>query len=223
MKIKKILTGKYNPQEHLDLFQKTATQYGCHNMWLQKEVYAQFKLMHQEALKDGIKLKIISSIRNFERQKMIWNDKWTGKKLTQGIHLGMSNYSDGEKASKILKYSAMPCSSRHHWGTDIDLNSLEPHFFDVSEGLIIYNWLKSNAHKYGFYQVYDAKIKSQRTGYEEEKWHWSYLPTAQNYLIKYNELVDYKDYKGFLGALMAKELQVIELYVNGVNSTSIIF
>ena len=35
---------------------------------------------------------------------------------------------------EIMKYSSMPSTSRHHWGTDIDLNSLENSYFEKGEG-----------------------------------------------------------------------------------------
>ncbi|NJK84501.1 MAG: M15 family metallopeptidase [Saprospiraceae bacterium] len=39
-----------------------------------------------------------------------------------------------ERALKILKYSSMPGTSRHHWGTDIDLNSFSNSYFEQGEG-----------------------------------------------------------------------------------------
>ena len=65
----------------------------------------------------------------------------------------------------------MPGStSRHHWGTEIDIHSLKNGDFADGEGLKIYEWLTTHAEDYGFYQPYTAE-----QGYEEEeKWHWSY-------------------------------------------------
>ena len=48
----------------------------------------------------------------------------------------------------------MPSTSRHHWGTDIDLNSLNNSYFSSGKGLKEYDWLTTNANHYGFYQVY---------------------------------------------------------------------
>jgi len=44
----------------------------------------------------------------------------------------------------------MPTASRHHWGTDVDINSVDPDYFMNGTGLKEYEWLKKNAYKYGF-------------------------------------------------------------------------
>jgi zinc D-Ala-D-Ala carboxypeptidase len=58
--------------------------------------------------------------------------------------------------------------------------------------------------------------KSGRTGYEEEKWHWSYLPLSGEFLDQYVKQVTYADIKGFAGSEVAKSMQVITRYVEGV-------
>jgi len=118
-------------------------------------------------------------------------------------------------AKKILEYSSMPSTSRHHWGTDIDINSLESDYFKSGKGKLEYEWLTKNEPKYGFYQVYTSK-KNGRTGYSEEEWHWSYLPLANIYLSKYNTLIKLNDIKGFKGFESARKIDVIKDYVNGI-------
>ncbi len=117
----------------------------------------------------GIQLVIRSATRNFEYQRGIWERKWQRPQ-----YMG---WQDIDKARDILTYSAMPGASRHHWGTDIDLNSFENEWFTSGEGADIYAWLTAHAADFGFHQVYDDK-STGRTGYELERWHWSYLPTA---------------------------------------------
>ncbi len=48
----------------------------------------------------------------------------------------------------------MPQASRHHWGTDVDINSVEPEYFESGQGLKEYTWLQENAWKFGFCQPY---------------------------------------------------------------------
>ena len=98
----------------------------------------------------------------------------------------------------------MPTTSRHHWGTDIDLNSLSNSYFEQGKGKKEYEWLIENANKYGFYQVYTSK-ENGRTGYNLEKWHWSYLPLASEYLKFYNANITYKDISGFKGSEYSEE------------------
>jgi LAS superfamily LD-carboxypeptidase LdcB len=134
--------------------------------------------------------------------------------LVEGQNL--TEVTDLEKRAKlILLYSSMPGTSRHHWGTDMDLNSLENSYFDSGEGLKIYQWLTTHAAKFGFCQPYTSKAAG-RTGYEEEKWHWSYWPLSKKLLSDYVKSVRYSDIKGFEGSKTAKSINAIEKYVQGI-------
>jgi LAS superfamily LD-carboxypeptidase LdcB len=162
--------------------------------------------MLDSAKHSGFELKIISGTRNFEEQKSIWERKW----------LKYKNLEPLERALKILEYSSMPSSSRHHWGTDIDLNSLNNSYFNSGKGLAEYNWLSTHANSFGFYQVYNEKSK-HRTGYNSEKWHWSYLPLASEYLKFYNKRIVNSDINGFSGYEQAQKVKIIKDYVNGIS------
>src|SRR5690625_6663701 len=73
-----------------------------------------------------IVFQIRSATRNFEYQKSIWERKWNGESPIENGEILPETTSDPvERALKILRYSSMPGSSRHHWGTDIDLRSEE--------------------------------------------------------------------------------------------------
>ena len=182
--------------------------------YLRQEAYRAFVQMADAAKKDGVQLFIISATRNFSAQKNIWENKWNGKVRVENKDLTTVN-NLSERARLILLYSSMPGTSRHHWGTDMDLNSLENGYFASGQGLKIYNWLLANASTYGFCQPYTSKDKG-RTGYEEEKWHWSYLPLSKVLLTEYKKQVSYKDVAGFAGSEVAEKLGVIEKYVEGV-------
>jgi zinc D-Ala-D-Ala carboxypeptidase len=116
-----------------------------------------------------------------------------------------------------LKYSSMPGTSRHHWGTDMDFNALTNEFFDKGKGKKIYTWLVANAHKYGFCQTYSAMGSDRTTGYQEERWHWSYTPIS----IRLTEIAKarIKDdmISGFLGSETALEIEVVEKYILGIS------
>jgi LAS superfamily LD-carboxypeptidase LdcB len=109
----------------------------------------------------------------------------------------------------------MPGTSRHHWGTDIDLNNLNNEYFESGEGLKIYQWLTAHAHRFGFCQPYTSKTGG-RTGYEEEKWHWSYTPLSIPLLEEYKKTITLSDLTGFMGSGAAVKLDVIKNYVDGV-------
>ena len=170
--------------------------------------------MFRAANKEGVRLVIVSATRNFDYQKKIWEDKWNGKVKVEAKDL--STIPDlNERARLILLYSAMPGTSRHHWGTDIDLNETESEYFETAEGKKVYDWLTAHATEFGFCQPYVSKVNG-RTGYEEEKWHWSYLPLSKNLLEEYKKQIQYEDITGFSGNETASSLQVIEKYVDGV-------
>jgi zinc D-Ala-D-Ala carboxypeptidase len=213
---KNYLLGKFDPSTHADFVKLSDehTRGSGRGAYLRKETYAAFIKMSDAARKEGVELTIISATRNFDSQKRIWENKWNGKVLVEGKDL--TTVTDlKERARLILLYSSMPSTSRHHWGTDMDLNALENSYFDTGEGLKIYTWLKAHAAEYGFCQPYTAK-DAGRNGYEEERWHWSYLPLSGDLLNQYKEAVSYKDISGFKGSMVAKSMDVIKNYVEGV-------
>lgn len=95
----------------------------------------------------------------------------------------------------ILRFSAMPGASRHHWGTEVDFNSTtnahwEPaspptrpvpgRFFALGQ------WLQANAARAGFLQTYTA---GRAGGHSEEAWHYSYAPISVPLRTLFNQEV----------------------------------
>lgn len=202
------LLGRFNPQTDAR-FVKPAdvhTAGAARNQYLRKETYEAFTRMAAAAAQEGITLIIVSATRNFDTQKSIWETKWQAE---------ASIADEAERAKKILLYSSMPGTSRHHWGTDMDLNNLNNAYFESGEGLKIYQWLVAHAHEYGFCQPYTSKVQG-RTGYEEEKWHWSYTPLSVPLLEAYKKTISLNDITGFKGSESAALLDVIKNYVDGV-------
>ena len=203
------LLGKFDPSadERFVKPDDRHTSGAARSQYLRKETYEAFVRMAEAAEKDGVKLIIISATRNFETQKSIWERKWRDE-------AAVANPAD--RARKILQYSSMPGTSRHHWGTDVDLNSLNNEYFSSGEGLKIYEWLTAHAHEYGFCQPYTSKATG-RSGYEEEKWHWSYTPLSVPFLNQYLNTVTVADITGFQGSETAAAIDVIKNYVAGVS------
>lgn len=199
------LLGKFDYKSNPD-FSKVAQEFSSKTLYLQKETYSAFLKMQKAAKIDGVDLIIVSGTRNFTEQKAIWNRKWKR----------YNNLKPIERIYKITEYSSMPSTSRHHWGTDMDLNNLNNSYFDSGKGKEIYEWLTKNANNYGFYQVYTEK-SSGRTGYNLERWHWSYLPLASDYLKTYNSQIKYDNISGFEGSEHAEQVLMIENYVNGIS------
>lgn len=202
---KNFLLGNYDYKDN-PMFVEVSRLHAVKPLYLNSIVYDAFIQMYNAAGEEGISLKIISGTRNFHEQKAIWEKKWKN----------LIDLDPAIRTQKILEFSSMPATSRHHWGTDIDLNNLENSYFESGKGKEEYEWLVSNAYKFGFYQVYTSK-DTGRPGYEEEKWHWSYMPLAALYLQAYNELVSYADIAGFEGSELAEFKQMIQEYVNGIS------
>lgn len=212
------LTGKFD-QSTSSLFTVVPQKYNVsgYKMYLRKETLAAFQDMAEAARKDGVNLNIASATRNFDYQKGLWDSKWTGKMLESGENLAKTIPDSLQRFQKILEYSAVPGTSRHHWGTDIDLNAATPEYFETAEGEKVYDWLTENAATYGFCQPYTAKDESRLTGYNEEKWHWSYLPLSKTFTEEYKSLVTSDDISGFDGDENVSKMDLIDDYVLGIN------
>ena len=156
------------------------------NFQLLPEVARSFELMKEAALKDSINIKIVSSFRSFNKQKKIWN-----RKFKKNDSLG---FSKNKNILKIIEYSTIPGTSRHHWGTDIDIvdDNFKPEgdvlltekFYNDGPYVQLKKWLDMNSEKFGFYIVYTKN--SKRKGFKHEPWHYSFKPISKDIL---NELL----------------------------------
>ena len=204
------LLGQFDPSQRDD-FTVVPALYGIsgYTMYLRTETLNAFLEMANAASRDGVELKIASATRNFDYQKNIWNTKWN--------NLPPEMYGL-DKFKKILEYSAVPGTSRHHWGTEIDINNANPQYFDTEEGKEVYNWLSKNASSYGFCQPYIVKGPDRPTGYNEERWHWSYVPISRGLTQDYKNLITEADIKGFKGDQYISGQDIIYNYVLSINS-----
>ena len=147
-----------------------------------------FQKMKIAAQKAGFKIEIISAYRSYIRQKDIWNRKYKVNKS--------AGFNPDENIKKIIKYSTLPGTSRHHWGTDIDIiDGSIPRKGDVLltekfHGKGPYGplraWMDENAAQFGFLRPYSLDI--QREGFNYEPWHYSYAPLAIPMLKAYLKL-----------------------------------
>lgn len=210
------VTGNFEPGDHEDFVLIDPIYADREGLFLHKRTYDSFKLMWDAAQRDGIKLIIKSATRNFEYQKGIWERKWSGQTSLSDGSTASEILGKTNRALKILKYSSMPGTSRHHWGTDLDLNSFNNSYFTYGEGLKIYNWLTTNAENFGFCQPYTTKDNG-RSGYEEEKWHWTYIPLSRDITNYYSSHISNKEITGFLGSEVATEVDMINNFVLGID------
>lgn len=212
------LMGKFDPAVKDDFSPvPDELNIGGYKMYLRDETLDAFLTMRDAARKEKIELKIASATRNFDYQKNIWNNKWTGYTLVDGKDLSKNIPDEKERFKKILEYSAVPGTSRHHFGTDIDINNANLEYFETENGKKVYEWLVNNAPSFGFCQTYNLKGSVRWTGYNEEKWHWSYLPIARNLTQEYKKLIKNEDISGFLGEEYVIKENIIDNYVLSIN------
>jgi zinc D-Ala-D-Ala carboxypeptidase len=211
------LMGKFDPATHPD-FIKIPIHYADQaDRYLRKDAFISFEQMAKAAKKEGHKLVIKSATRNFENQKRIWENKWKGVTILEDNTKANAIKNPVDRAKKILLYSSMPGTSRHHWGTDIDINAFVNSYFEKGEGEKLYNWMQVNAAKYGFCQVYSEKNDKRINGYNEEKWHWSYMPIATQLSRLAKEKLKNEMIKGFEGSETATSIDMLNNYVLATN------
>ena len=149
---------------------------------MQQEVYKAYEKMRNAAAKEGIEIKLVSAHRSYNRQREIWNAKY--KTLTlQGL-------SAIDAIQEIITYSTLPGTSRHHWGTDIDIiDNANPQSGDVllvekfygdGPSSALRSWMSQNAADYGFLEVYTDH--PNRKGFAHEPWHYTYHSLSKAYL-----------------------------------------
>ena len=155
------------------------------------QALAAYQNMQAAAEKDGIDLALASSFRDFSRQLAIFAGKASGNiavKDQANQIVPLYKLSDWQKLQAILLFSALPGTSRHHWGTDIDVyqpsalgqNQLQLEPWEYQKGgpfVQLSEWLGDNSKSFGFYLPYDQ----YRGGVAEEPWHLSYYPVSGQY------------------------------------------
>jgi LAS superfamily LD-carboxypeptidase LdcB len=142
----------------------------------------------------GFELAVASSYRSFARQLAIWNAKARGERPlldSEGQPLQISEMSEAEILWAILRWSALPGSSRHHWGTDLDVfdRANMPADYQVQltpaettgDGLFaaFHQWLTTylDNDTCAFFRPY----AQDRGGVAPEPWHLSFRPLASEF------------------------------------------
>ncbi|MCB0457469.1 MAG: M15 family metallopeptidase [Flavobacteriaceae bacterium] len=172
------LIGKGNPDLRGESYLTT----------MHKDTVLALQKMKAEAAKENIKIEIVSAYRSFQRQKEIFEGKYS-QYTSEGL-------TPIQAIEKIIEYSTIPGTSRHHWGTDLDLidgNAKRPenvlvasHFHGNGPFCKMKEWMNQYAESFGFYEVYTDN--HNRKGFKYEPWHFSYAPVSIPMLQAYKKL-----------------------------------
>lgn len=182
-KLKDTLTGR--SRDHVIQFQNSHTI-------IHRDVDGPLKALVLSAKNAGFDVAVASGFRDYNSQLNIWNLKASGKRPvldSSGNPLEVSKLTPEDLCFAILRWSALPGTSRHHWGTEIDVfdrNSL-PKDYQVqlipkeaaSGGIFarFNEWLDRNILEHGFFRPYSKDMG----GVSPEWWHLSYTPVSQRY------------------------------------------
>lgn len=167
--------------------------------FLHPDVIVPLQDLSRVAAEAGFLLTLASGYRNFSRQLLIWNQKASGLRPvydSKGNIVSMTILSDDEKLWAILRWSALPGSSRHHWGTDIDVYDQSK--IDANYQLQLtteetqangpfaefHSWLTAELTEKNcpFFRPYAV----DKGGVAPEPWHLSYAPVADQYYAQYS-------------------------------------
>ncbi|OBT08633.1 peptidase M15 [Vibrio sp. UCD-FRSSP16_10] len=166
------------------------------NVMVHKQVKEALLSLVTQARKQGFDVGIASSFRDFKRQQLIWNNKYLGTRPlldSNGQVLNANSLSDEQRIHAILRWSALPGASRHHWGCDFDLYAinllpadvslqLEPWEYLTGHQAPFYQWLMTHAKSLGFFFPY----AEDKGGVAVEPWHLSHKAVATNALATFN-------------------------------------
>jgi LAS superfamily LD-carboxypeptidase LdcB len=190
----------------LDLEQLTGREQGhlvacADGHYLHPRTAEALQLLKEKALVAGFELAVASSFRSYERQLAIFNGKASGERPVhddRGEPVPMADLTPAAQLAAILRFSALPGTSRHHWGTDLDVFDaaavggdyqvqLTP--AEVAPGGVFdafHCWLDqcmAAGESEGFFRPYGL----DRGGVAPERWHLSYAPVAQHCTVATGE------------------------------------
>ncbi|TCO75069.1 M15 family metallopeptidase [Chromatocurvus halotolerans] len=157
-------------------------------------VASAFTALQTDARAAGFDLAVASSFRSFDRQALIWNGKLRGERPVhddRGQLLDLSALTGADRIAAVLRFSALPGASRHHWGTDLDVfdaaalpagDSVQLVPSEVRAGGCfdaLHCWLDERmacGRSHGFFRPY----AHDRGGVAPERWHLSFAPLSRH-------------------------------------------
>jgi LAS superfamily LD-carboxypeptidase LdcB len=157
-----------------------------------EQMLKDFLKLQRAALEAGFELQIASAFRDYDRQLKIWNAKSSGERVVLDENerpLDVATMPPKDLALAILRWSALPGCSRHHWGSDIDVfdarlqelkdvQLVSSECYPPGPAAAMHEWLDQRIkaeEAFGFFRPY----QTDRGGVLPERWHLSYYPISR--------------------------------------------
>ncbi len=131
-------------------------QYATDDKYMRKEAKEAFERLSEDARQMGYQIIATSTYRSYEYQEKLY-DYYVKTK--------------GQEYADLC--SARPGHSEHQTGLSVDVMGSNQDY-DLFVEAIEFDWMKKNAHKYGFILRY-PEGKEKVTGFKYEPWHYRYV------------------------------------------------
>lgn len=142
---------------------------------LTKEAADAFNELAKDAKEAGYTIRAVSTYRSFSYQKTLYN-----------------NYASKDGTTKADTYSARAGYSEHQTGLAVDVDNAKISYTKFGQ-TDEFNWMKENAHKYGYILRY-TKENEFITGYKNEPWHYRYVGIEIATKMKQENIPSYEEY-----------------------------
>jgi LAS superfamily LD-carboxypeptidase LdcB len=223
-------------EKHITALPRQADQF------IHAEILDSWEKLYEMAQQEGITLKAVSSYRSFERQKNIWNQKASGSRPLLDAEEGVIpfthfNLEDEDSCTEllhtILRWSALPGLSRHHWGTELDL---------IDEGALLKhpqyqvqltpseyykggifehlgNFLTENIEATDFFRPYRVDLG----GVAPEPWHLSHRQLSQQIYHHFSQqefyefLLEHKEEIALIETILIHLDEILERYFERIS------
>ena len=146
------LPNNYIPED----LEPISVLYSNEDKYLRKDAKEAFENLSRDASVLGYKIIAVSAYRDYHYQDKLYN-----------------NYIEEKGNDYADKCSARPGHSEHQTGLAVDVMGSN-NDYDEFENSIEFEWMKNNAHKYGFILRYPEN-KTKITGFKYEPWHYRYV------------------------------------------------
>lgn len=162
------LPSSYEPSDLVEIPSEYSMSW--RELYLRQEALEQFIKLCNDAKEKELNIFASSAYRSYSYQNELYN-----------------NYVNSDGKENADRYSSRAGHSEHQTGLAIDVRTLEVEYEDFGS-TDEYQWVKENAHKYG-YVIHYTEENEWITGFMTEAWHLRYIGVEHATKVYQSELV----------------------------------